>query len=445
MEEVETLENGDVAVMVDEVPVAEPIYSDDDPNLVSVLLQTESGRKWLKEATDKVVKNYDADMDGSKELREQRARDYKVFVGDLPPKQYPFQNCSNAHVPIMLENISRLSFRTEAEMFGDGRAFFDLRAPTPDLQASAEVAAQHANWQLNEKYPDFRRQMARAILTFLMNSSVVAHSYYDTDLRRPIHETLTDDDFVMPYVYVTTMPDLSDLPHYTRVLCYYDFQLEKMRGQWVDVDKVLEKKAPSFSEDPEEELRDARAEVEKKEATEDTEAPYRLLQYYGWFKLPGRTEHNWMQFVVDRRTRVALSARVFEEADKLEEYRFERQTDELRTYKGQRDARLQQMIQVEQAKMQAQQVALLDPMAAEQMAMSAQQAEAMLPPEPMKPAWVKSVGEPEDPTPPKRRPIHMFSHGVCIEGLVGNSGLSYGRIQADYNRAADTMLSQFID
>lgn len=39
----------------------------------------------------------------------------------------------------------------------------------------------------------------------------------------------------------------------------------------------------------------------------------------------------------------------------------------------------------------------------------------------------------------------MYTHAVCIENLKGSLGLSYGRIQADYNRAADTALSQFID
>ena len=39
----------------------------------------------------------------------------------------------------------------------------------------------------------------------------------------------------------------------------------------------------------------------------------------------------------------------------------------------------------------------------------------------------------------------MYSHGVCLENLVGNIGMGMGRIEADFNRAANTALSQFTD
>jgi hypothetical protein len=67
-------------------------------------------------------------------------------------------------------------------------------------------------------------------------------------------------------------------------------------------------------------------------------------------------------------------------------------------------------------------------------------------PAPMGPAWLDAPDDPAAmPKKMKKSPIHMFAHGVCIEPLVGNLGLSYGRIEADFTRAANTVLSQLID
>jgi hypothetical protein len=50
-----------------------------------------------------------------------------------------------------------------------------------------------------------------------------------------------------------------------------------------------------------------------------------------------------------------------------------------------------------------------------------------------------------EPDPIRREPVYLFTHGVCIEPLHGNLGLSYGIIQADLNRAANVALAQFTD
>ncbi len=65
---------------------------------------------------------------------------------------------------------------------------------------------------------------------------------------------------------------------------------------------------------------------------------------------------------------------------------------------------------------------------------------------PVAPAWMDN---PEDlderPKPMRMVPIQMYSHAVCIDNLTGNLGLGIGRIEADLNIAADTMLNQFLD
>jgi hypothetical protein len=45
----------------------------------------------------------------------------------------------------------------------------------------------------------------------------------------------------------------------------------------------------------------------------------------------------------------------------------------------------------------------------------------------------------------RKDPVHLFTHFVLIEPIVGNLGLGYGTIQADLNRGANTAFNQAID
>lgn len=42
-------------------------------------------------------------------------------------------------------------------------------------------------------------------------------------------------------------------------------------------------------------------------------------------------------------------------------------------------------------------------------------------------------------------PIRLYAHGMCIEPVAGNLGMGFGRMQADFNRAQNTMFDQYID
>jgi hypothetical protein len=80
----------------------------------------------------------------------------------------------------------------------------------------------------------------------------------------------------------------------------------------------------------------------------------------------------------------------------------------------------------------------------------------------MPPEWMQSKLTPEpdpvsgapglppgpstiEPEPIRREPVYLFAHEVCIEPMTGNLGISYGRVQADFNRTANTALSQVTD
>ena len=170
-------------------------------------------------------------------------------------------------------------------------------------------------------------------------------------------------------------------------------------------------------------------------------------------ELPGQDRERFCKAIVDYETRAILSLTVHEEEDWQDRERFDRQMMELDQY-------TQAMGAYQSAAAEHDAMARAHDSVTQEigdMAMDPQHqadmlaAHAPLPPPPMAPPmpdWMAGDGEepgPAEPEPVRKIPLHMFSHAVCIEPMVGNLGLSFGRQQADHNRAVDTWVSQFTD
>lgn len=422
-------------------------YNDDDPNLVEAFMAAEEGRTALEDIANIVVKRFDADFEASSKYRQRMADDMRLFFGDLPPKEFPYQNSPNCHIPIMLENVVRLSFRTESEIFGDWTNFMGTIPLGPMDRPAAEILTLHANWQFREKLTDFPREMARAILFFYIAGDVTCHSYWDPLRRVNVHEVLTPDEFVTPYAYKTTRPDYSDLPHYTKVLRRYPHELRQMADFWVGVEEVIEMKPPSYEQEPDDLMRRARAEVEGIETPNITDgAPYKVLWHEGWFDLPNQTKQRFCQVIMDHGTKRVLSLSIHEEPNWQEKIRFRKQTAEMEQYRAAYSVHAQAQGAVNQHAQMVDQLAQQGQLGSTQhqaAQMALQSAQAQVPPPPPQPPWMKTpFQQPEDM---RKEPVYMFTHGVCIEPLTGNLGLSLGRFLADLNRAGDTAASLFID
>jgi hypothetical protein len=469
-------------------------YDEDATNLVPVFAETKEGKEYLKRISEKVSNDFQADWDSTSEYRDRRKADWKIFAGDLPPKDFPFKDAANPHVPLMLENLSRLCFRATGELFGDWQTILSAVPMGADDENVAQFVTRHMNWQFNEQIPDFKRQIGhRGVLTFFAHGDVVVHSYHDPETRLNRHEVLTCDNFVTPFVHVTTMPDFSDCPHYTKVLRFYRHQLEARRDSWYDVDKVLKKTHPSWDDEPEAPLAEAVGETQgispensdsdKKLGGES--APYTLLWYEGWLHLPNQDKDRWCQVILDKHSKCILNLMIHERANWQDRERFNGQMMEKEMF-AQAMSQHQMTVQAhEAATMQHQAVlgevdgrisglaselgdalksGMMDGQNATAMLdVQSRQVDGMLPPPPppppeapLPPDWMLEKLVPgEDgampdpmsvePDPIRREPVYLFTHGVCIEPLHGNLGLSYGIIQADLNRAANTALAQFTD
>lgn len=434
------------------------VYDEESPNLVADFKAHPEGVTALAEIASRVVRDFDADYEASAERRSQFKKDWAIFSGILPKKTFPFAEAANTHVPIALENTTRNVFRGFSELFGDWDDVFGVAPLGPNDEEVAKLLTLHGNWQLRNQIPDFKRQQARGFLLFFFLGDVSAHSYWNAELEQNRHETLSLDEFVIPYVYTSTMPDYSDLTHRTKVMFKYRHELQALRAQWEDVDKIIADNIPGLDDEPESMIANemAKSRGQSPEVGDEKSppnAPYKMLWYEGWLSLPNQENDRFCKVVLDYKTKTVVELLILEHPDWQDVQRFESQMQELLDYRT-------QMVSFQQARLQQQSAIqeILQESAAAQGMMGPDQASAVAqgiaqaqniatqlqPPAP--PAWSQSPDDPnEKPAPAKRKPIHLFSHGVLIEPLVGGIGLGYGTMQCDFNRAANTALAQFTD
>ncbi len=428
--------------VVVEVPRREALPSE-ATNLVPFLADSEDGKEFLEKLADKVTSDFKKDWESSEGYRKRRKDRYKLLTGNLDPKTWPFEDCANVHIPVMLERVLRIVHRIYAELFPE-RDFVFQAVPSSKLgQERADIVTLHENWQLRKEVPDFFRQNRRGLLEFIANGDVFWHSYRDIDGRRNRHEVLNCEEFVIPYVWKTTMVDLSDVPRKTRILRKTRHELEDLaaRGIYSGVADLLEKlKTGSFERGPELVVR---PEVDRSTGTEapdsDRQAPYALYEQHSWCKLPGQPRERPVTITVEEQTRTVLYVSLREEEDWKDRVRYEREMAEHGRYQA--DVAFHQSLVQREQQVRAR-LAMPD-VPPDEGAVLAAALDAGSPPPPTMPKWMR--GQDDVPEAVRLVPIEAFSHGVCIENIDGSLGLGIGLLLEEFNKAADTAASQFTD
>lgn len=418
-----------------------------DTNLVTQLKKTKKGRGALKRISKSILDDVKTTWDQTEGYRQRVAKDWDLFSGILPEKTMPFEGCANIHIPSAMENVMRLQTRMMDELFGDWTNVFGVVPVGPEDDELADVLTLHSNWQLREQITDFQRQMHRATLSFLFIGDVSGESSYDPKTKLNRHEVLTVDDVLVPYTSTTTQPNYSDCPWRARILRLYRHEIEARSDEWEDTDKLLENEPPSFDDEPNEPLA-AHATESSEQQIDDAQRvkPYKLVRYEGWFDLPGEGRQRYLQAIADWDSGHLLSLKLHEQENWQDRIRHDQQMMELQAYESALALRQQTLNQLQQQHamvQQADQAGIGGPLNNMAMQGDLEQAQAELPMPPA-PEWLQE-SEDGQPRPVQMDPIRLGVHAVCIEPLKGNLGLSYGRIQADHNRAINTMLSQFVD
>jgi hypothetical protein len=434
--------------------------NEDSTNLVPDLEATDEGKKFLKKLVQEIHDEFMQAWDKNQHYREQVAGAWQVLFCDLPPKSKPFDNCANAAIPLALQNIVRLTNKMTTEVFGDFTEPFNFIPTSPQSEAIAPIVTQHSNWQIRNRIPGYKRQMKRGLLIFAVAGDVACHSYYDPVTRQNCHECLTCDDYVVPYTHVSVNPDFSDVPWIARRFPYHKHRLKAMGrlAGWSNIEKVTSYDTPEYgNEQAETTLRNTVAEYLGEDAFGQKKGEYEIVQYEGWIELPGIGDMGedgelipqelYCQLIFDLCSKIPLKLTVHMRPPYHEKVRFEQQTQEHQHFQQ------AMMAHQQQAEAQQQQVQSLTdhahslPQDHPDVGQFVQQAQAInsqpQPPPPVPPPWMAD-GKTE-PDAPRKEPIYMFAHGVCLEPMLGNLGVGLGRIDGQLNVAANTVWSMFLD
>jgi hypothetical protein len=446
-------------VDLDEAPEeerAEVDYDEDAANLVAAFLETPEGKEALKEISQTVRDNYDEGYAATEELREREAKNWSIFCGVLPEKDFPYENAANCNVPVMFEATMRIMFRAFTELFPDWDNICGVRSLGPGGEEEAALVTLHTNWQLRSQILDFRRQMFKGMLQFWINGDPTCHSWYDPGRRMNRHEFLSREEFVVPYTAVSTMPDWSDVPYKIKVLHRQKHEIEAMRGIWEDIEAVIEDREPSWNDEPTSHNAEEAAEESGVELTEGS-APYKLLWYEGYLDLPGQDRQRYCKVIVDYAKGAVLELSIHEYPNWQDVARYDAQVRELQDFRAQQEFHASQQMMAEAAPVAMQTSEPMEvPPLPEAPVMTAPELPGMPPPPepipipppppPVPPSWMRDENDPaETPEPARKDPVHLFVHIPLIEPLVGNIGIGYGNMEADFNRAANTTLNQTVD
>jgi len=434
-------ENDDGSVTVKMNPAA-MLLPEEAYNLIPLYKGTDDGDKFLKEVVQKVLDDFSEDWDSCETWRKKRKDRTRLFLGDLDPKTFPFEDCANVHVPVMLERVLRIHTRVYSELFPEKDLVFQAIPSSQLTQERADVVTLHDNWQIRKEIPDFFKQNRRALLEFILHGDCVFHSYRDIPAKRNRHEALNCEEIVFPYHFKTSALDLSDVPRKTRILRKYKHEMLELEasGAFYGVEEMLEKeKQPGFEAGPDLTVKPAMDKYEGKDPpTKSKAAPYVLYEYHGRCKLPGEKREQPITAIVSPVCREIVAIYLREQEDWKDAARFKAQTEELGMFQ-QNQAMFAQM----QAKHAEVQQRLMMPDVPPEEAAMLQQGLAQQPPPPQPPSWLKEGMQ--GPEPVRIVPIEAFTHGVCIENPDGSLGLGIGLLLEPFNQAANTFASQYTD
>lgn len=412
-------------------------------NLIPHISGSEEGKKFLKEMGEKILEDFTEDWDSCEQWRNKRLARWKLLVGDLDAKSYPFADCANIHIPVMLERVLRIVHRLYTEMFPDRDVVFTALPSTQLSQDRADILTLHGNWQIRKEQTDFFKQNRRGLMEYVANGDAIFHSSRDIEGRRNKHECLSCEEVVFTYHWKTSQIDMSDVPRKTRVLRKTKNELLALekKGIYTGFKVLFDKdKEASFQDGPDLTVRPKVDKFEGKDPPVKSKvAPHTILEYHGWWKLPEQEEERPIVAAVHYKSKTVVGLYIREQEDWKDRARFE--------------AQMQEMGEFQQAQQAAQQNAMMEEQATKRLQMpdvppeEAQMIQQTLlqtkPPPPQAPSWLKPGVT--GPQPARMVPIEYFSHGVCIENLDGSLGLGLGLLLEPFNAVANTAGSQFTD
>ena len=416
---------------------AQPLPEDWDAteqlNLVPAMIDDEIAGPWLKSTASRVLDLIKADIDSSKDHMDRVANQVRLFAGRRLPKDFPFEDCANVHLPILCEGILKDQGRMMDMILPPSGEFFHVKPTGFGDKERAIVVEEHLNWQTRREQKDWRVSISNTHMQRLTRGSAFRKVYRKASENKNCSEYISAADFIVPYSKKSTDPMMGDVSRKTHRLRLCRHELEAMEDGDYYWDVASLYKGDEFGAGAEPSTTSGNAIVNEQLKVEgvtakrpdDPDLERVIYECHCWLALPKvagadfGTRQKPVIIVIDEQTSKVLSLIVREDDDPMDRVRFERETQQVAAKREmQAMAPLVHGIQMAQ-----------DPNATEE------QVAATVPqPQPI-----------PDPKPVRKVPIECFIHYWCFDNPEGFYGFGLGYLLEGPNEVANSIMNQILD
>jgi chaperonin GroES len=144
------------------------------------------------------VEEYDADVLSRTDFDKRRAGWLKLFAGSREPKNWPWKDASNTHIPLLA--YACLQFQARAmEALVPSKNIAKCYSADGRYQDAAKRAENHLNYQLGNEMEEWEEDMDAALMSLPLMGSIYKKTLYDPTLKRNISTMVGVDEFVTDY------------------------------------------------------------------------------------------------------------------------------------------------------------------------------------------------------------------------------------------------------
>lgn len=425
-------EAGDAGTVTGQAQPLPPNWgSAEQLNLVPAMVEDDVGGPWLRQVGSRWLDIIHADIESSREHMDRVANQVRLFAGRRTPKNFPFEDAANIHLPILCEAILRNQGRMSDMIIPPSGEFFHVKPTGFSDKTRATVVEEHMNWQTRREMKDWRVGIDNTQMQGLMRGSAFRKVYRDTATGKNCAKYISAADFIVPYSKKSIDPTMSDIPRKTERLRLTRHELEAMEDgdYYYDVASLYENDEYGSGAIPEaaNAITDEQKKLEGVSAKrpDDPDLERVLYECHCWLKLPKLAGADFGErqrpviMVIDEQTAKVLSLIIREDDDPMDRVRFERESAQVASKR----------------EMQALAPTLHGALMAQDPNATPEQVAATVPqPQPI-----------PDPAPIKKRAIEFYLHYWCFDNPEGFYGFGLGYLLEGPNEVANSIMNQIVD
>ena len=179
----------------------------------------------LKEISNSVYNNYDADKNSRQEWESMFERGFDLLGLKIQEASEPFEGACNAVHPLLVESAVKFQSKASQELFPSAGPVKTqiLGKSSQELEMQSNRVKNFMNYQLTEQMPEYFDEFEKMLFHLPLMGSAFKKLYYDANLKRPVSEFVPIDQFYVSY-YAS---NLRKADRYTHVIYRSPIDLAK--------------------------------------------------------------------------------------------------------------------------------------------------------------------------------------------------------------------------